>query len=327
MRKAALSLAVASAIALTAAPAYAATDGVVVHDLAVGRDQQTAVQDYWTAGRIAAMPTGPTGPGGPAQDGPDGAGWAPGTLTDRSIGRLFFVDRDGDDASCTATVLPSAGQSVIVTAGHCVHELNLIGEDPKWTGNLLFVPGFRDNTRPFGSFTARASIVDRTWTADDQHTGHDQAFLVLNGRVPGVPQGIALDVPGGLPVQEFGYPRAAGRPGHQGRPEFTGQRLAHCWATAVEDPGPPDFPQDRGVWGVPCDMGGGASGGPRLAHFTEHAGVGLVVGVDVQSAFIDPAGTGCDSGDQRCTRHLVGPQFTTAITGPLYSRALTLALR
>ncbi|MFD1048732.1 trypsin-like serine peptidase, partial [Kibdelosporangium lantanae] len=97
-----------------------------------------------------------------------------------SIGRLFFVDRDGADESCTATVV---APSVVVTAGHCVHELNLIGEDPKWTSDLLFVPGFRDNTRPYGSFVARQSVVDKTWTVDDQHTDHDQAFLVLNGHV------------------------------------------------------------------------------------------------------------------------------------------------
>jgi hypothetical protein len=324
MRRMALNVALLSVLTPATAQAAPARADVVVHDLAVSQDAQKAVLDYWTPERIASMPTGPSTPGTPPEDGPDGAGWAPGTHTDRSIGRLFFVSRDGEDASCTATVLPSAARGVIVTAGHCVHELNLIGEDPKWTTNLLFVPGFRDNTRPFGSFTARASIVDRTWTVDDQRSQYDQAFLVLNGHVPGVPQSIAYDVPGGLRVQEFGYPRAANKPGHQGRREFTGQRPAHCWGTAVQDPGPPDYPQDPGIWGVPCDMGGGASGGPRIAFFADKAGLGTVVGVNVMSAYIDSAGNGCDLGDPRCTRHLVGAQFTAAITRPLYERALKL---
>jgi hypothetical protein len=173
MRSRALSLVVLSAFAFLPATAHAgeAKNDVVVHDLAITPQQRKAVLDYWTPERVAAMPTGSSTPGTPPVDGPDGAGWPPGTLTDRSMGRLFFVDRDGVDASCTATVLPSVVRSVIVTAGHCVHELNLIGEDPKWTTNPLFVPGFRDNTRPFGSFTARESIVDRTWTVDDQVTG------------------------------------------------------------------------------------------------------------------------------------------------------------
>ncbi|GAB3882303.1 hypothetical protein GCM10029964_039850 [Kibdelosporangium lantanae] len=301
-------MAVLTALTLGATTAYA-SDDVVVHDLAVTPQQRQAVLDHWTPERIAAMPTGPSTPGTPPADGPDGAPAAP----DRSIGRLFFVDRDGADESCTATVV---APSVVVTAGHCVHELNLIGEDPKWTSDLLFVPGFRDNTRPYGSFVARQSVVDKTWTVDDQHTDHDQAFLVLNGHVGGVPHPIGYDVPGALPVTEYGYPRAARKPEHQGRPEFTGQRLARCYGTAIEDPGQPDFPQDKGIWGVPCDMGGGSSGGPRM--------VGpLVVGVDVQSAYPDP--TCHDSSDLKCPRYLVGPQFTTAVTRPLYERALHLA--
>lgn len=107
---------------------------------------------YWTPERIAAMPTGPTTPGAPPENGPDGA---PGPVS-RTIGRLFFVDR-GEDSSCTATLVRSANRRTAVTGGHCVHTMNLIGQDPQWTSKLLFVPGFRDGSGRSGrSWSARS---------------------------------------------------------------------------------------------------------------------------------------------------------------------------
>jgi hypothetical protein len=256
------------------------------------------------------MPTGPSTPGNPPVDGPDGAGFRPGTVVDRTIGRLFFVDR-GEDASCTATIV---GPGVIVTAGHCVHGFDLLGENPQWTTQVLFVPGFRDGAMPYGSLTPRSVVVHSKWVENDENIGYDQAFLAVD-TPPGLQQGIAFDVPAERPVQEFGYPRAARLPGHQGRPEFTGQRVARCWGTARRDV------SDAGNWGVPCDMGGGSSGGPRLTSFNEAIGFGTVVGVDTRSAYLDASGE-CDSQQAGCIRHLVGPQFTSAISGVLYAQAL-----
>jgi V8-like Glu-specific endopeptidase len=325
IRKAVLGL--AAATTLVAAPAVQASpvssSDAVVHDLAVTAEQRAAVLDYWTPERIAAMESDPPEPGKPLVESADGASWAPGTLTDRTIGRLFFVDHDGGDASCTATLVPSGSRSVAVTAGHCAHTFNLIGEDPKWATNLLFVPGFRDNTRPFGAFPVRTVVAHRTWIQDDQQSRHDQAFLVFNERMSVATQAIAFDQKPGVAVQEFGYPRAARQEGHKGRPEFIGMRIARCYGTAVEDLGTPDWPGE-GNWGVPCDMGGGSSGGPRMAQFTEKAGLGAVVGVDTQSAYIAADGKGCPFGDPACTRHLVGPQFSSAITRPLYLKAVSI---
>ncbi|MDT7805199.1 MAG: hypothetical protein QOI78_8632, partial [Actinomycetota bacterium] len=81
-----LAAAVLAAATLGATPAQAAGT-VVTHDLAVTAAQRQAVLDHWTPGRIAAMPTGPSTPGAPPAD---GAGFAPGTAVDRTIGRLFF---------------------------------------------------------------------------------------------------------------------------------------------------------------------------------------------------------------------------------------------
>jgi hypothetical protein len=316
------------ALGLAAAPSAGAAAGdVVVHDLAVTAADQQAVRDYWTTDRIANMAVGPSSPGQTPVDGPTGAGFAPGTAVDKTIGRLFFVDR-GEDSSCTATLLASANRSTIVTAGHCVHGMDLIGNDPQWTSKLLFVPGFRDNTRPFGDYVPRQVVVDSHWVADDQQSAYDEAFLVLNpgtdGRPAGVGQAIGLGLPGGLPAQEFGYPRAAKEPGHQGRPEFTGQRVAHCWGTPKENPGSADITIPKGQWGVPCDMGGGSSGGPRLTLFNDKTGLGTVVGVDTEGWSLDAKGKLCEGDTTGCTRYLFGPQFTAAVTGPLFLRAQAL---
>jgi hypothetical protein len=59
-------------------------------------------------------------------------------------------------------------------------------------------------------------------------------------------------------------------------------------------------------------MGGGSSGGPRLTGFSDRTGLGVVVGVNTQSAYRGEV------------RHLVGPQFTKAVTAPLYQRAQSM---
>lgn len=143
-------------------------------------------------------------------------------------------------------------------------------------------------------------VVSRTWTVDDQQSEHDQAFLVLD-RPSDVSENIGFGRPGGREAHEYGYPRAARKPGHQGRPEFTGQRLAQCWGTPVRNPGHPELPQHN-TWGVPCDMGGGSSGGPRMSG-------GAVVGVNTESFYLGEV------------RHLGGPQFSWNVTGPLYAKA------
>lgn len=290
------------ALLLLGAPGTAAASpdsDVVVHDL-----DTNGVAAYWTPERIAAMPTGPSAPPGtPAVDDSTGAP-AP---TSRSIGRLFFVDRDGEDSSCTATVVVSANKRTAVTGGHCVHTANLAGFEPKWHSKILFVPGFREGARPFGEFVVRRAVVHRTWITDDQRSEYDQAFLVLDRPSP-ASENIAFDRPADRFAREYGYPRAAGQPGHQGRPEFTGQRLAQCWGVAVVNAGSPG----ENLWGVPCDMGGGSSGGPRISG-------NAVVGVNTQSFFQDANGQACPI--RECVRHLGGPQFTGKITAPLYQRA------
>ncbi|MCB5906866.1 trypsin-like serine peptidase [Streptomyces pinistramenti] len=304
---------------------------VAVHQQAVSKAEQKAVLDYWTPQRIAAL-TGPSADK-PPKSGPDGAPWTNQNALPRTVGRLFFTDH-GEDSSCTATVVDSANGSTVVTAGHCVNSGNLLGEDNQWSANVMFVPGYHDGEAPYGKFVGRLGVAAATWLKNDaQHSekfdAYDQAFVVLNpdaqgGRLRsavGAAQQIGFDQPGDRPVHQFGYPRAASDPAREGLAEYTGARLAYCTGQAEEYPGTPDWPEPKGQWGTACVMGGGSSGGPRIADVDPKSGLGTVVGDNATSGYLNSAGHACGHDDPACTRHLVGPQFTSAITKPLYERA------
>jgi hypothetical protein len=79
-------------------------------------------------------------------------------------------------ALAAAVLVAAANRSTIVTAGHCVHGMDLIGNDPQWTDKVLFVPGFRDGhqalrrvrrgppspTRPGSPTTSRTATTRRS---------------------------------------------------------------------------------------------------------------------------------------------------------------------
>lgn len=324
---------VAPASVASAEPSQRSGSAVAVHAQAVSRSEQQVVLRYWTPERISSL-TQPSSDN-PPMAGPDGAPYTEQNALPRTVGRLFFTDH-GEDASCTATVVSSANHSTVVTAAHCVNNTNLIGEDNQWATNVLFVPGYRDGQALYGKFVGRLAVVNATWLKNDQQDsemfgGYDQAFVVLNlnerGRsvqdTVGAAQRIAFDVPGNQAVSQFGYPRASSDPARDGLPEYTGERLAYCTGQAKRVIGTPEYPSAEGMWGTECVMGGGSSGGPRITDIDPKSGLGTVVGDNTEGSQLDSTGTSCDPWDPApgCTRHLVGPQFTSAITKPLYDRA------
>ena len=324
----ALGIGILLAGTVIAAPA-AAADNVVVHQQAVSAADQQAVLAYWTPDRIKALIV-PSTVHNPPKAGPDGAPW---TTPNGTIGRLFFTDH-GEDASCTATVVQSANRSTVVTAGHCVNNTDLLGDNNAWNANVLFIPGYHDGQAPYGKFVGRLGVADATWLQNDQinsakFDAYDQAFVVLNPNQQGKrvqdavggAQRIGFDRPGDTVEFQFGYPRATSDPARENLPEYTGEELAYCHGVAKEYPGTPDFPSSPNQWGPACTMGGGSSGGPRISDFAH--GIGTVVGDNTQGGFFT-TGTDdvCTTDDHTgCTRHLVGPQFDSKITKPLYERA------
>ncbi|GAA3197658.1 MULTISPECIES: trypsin-like serine peptidase [Streptomyces] len=326
----ALTAAFAPGVVAAPAPGGAPAEGkVLTHAAAATAKDEQQVRAYWTPERIAALNTQVKDV--PPRSGKDGAPWEGATAT--TVGRLFFTDH-GEDASCTATAVKSANGSTVVTAGHCLNATDLIGENNQWQTHVLYVPGYHDGKAPLGTFVVRWSVVNSVWLENDQiharFDAHDQAFAVVGRnergqtlqQATGAAQAIAYDAPGDRAAVQFGYPRAASDPAREGLPEYTGRELAYCQGTPWQYPGTPDHTEPAGMWGAACVMGGGASGGPRLGGFSAATGRGEVVGVNTQSAFMDAAGKVCqESAGSGCVRHLVGPQFTTALTKPLHDRA------
>jgi V8-like Glu-specific endopeptidase len=219
-------------------------------------DERSEALGHWTPERRrkTSFDLGPTGPLTRPWTGRPPA----------TVGKLFFVNDRGDDTYCTATAVRGATRDLVVTAGHCVWAP---GAPQNWYGSMVFVPGYRDGAAPHGVFPARAVVVPRAWA--EQSEG-DVAMVVVDpagGRrladAVGA-QPIAFDQPAGPPVTAFGY--SATRP-------HLGQKLLYCAGSSAVD----SRTRERYV---PCDMTGGASGGPWLAGFDAATGAGTVVSVN-----------------------------------------------
>ncbi|WP_405797357.1 trypsin-like serine peptidase [Streptomyces sp. NBC_01506] len=252
-----MGLAVAGTALVLAAPisATAATDPVSVLKF-TAKERQEALA-YWTPARIKAVgksvDLGPTGP--------KAKPW-PGTAI-KTVGRLFFVNSRGADTWCTATAVKSANRSAVMTAAHCVRR----GSSPDNTNfSMVFVPGYSQGKMPYGAFAVRTAATPRTWETDSTN---DMSALVVdkdkNGRkltdVVGS-QSIAFNRPVGGSVSAFGYSAT--------RPQL-GEKLLRCVGTAKKE---------HGTQVIPCDMTGGASGGPWLADFNATTGKGVLISVN-----------------------------------------------
>lgn len=178
----------------------------------------------------------------------EAARWTPGGAAARTVGRVFYTLR-GRDYTCTGVAVRTANRSTVLTAGHCVN-----AGPGAYATDWVFVPGYRDGHRPYGTWRATELAAPPHWV-DSGRTPDDVGVAVvapLGGRrltdvVGGVP--IAYDTPGGY-VWAVGYPAA---------PPDGGRRALYCRGTVRPDP------YRTAAGGLACSMGQGASGGPWLA--------------------------------------------------------------
>lgn len=253
-----VSAAVAAPGGGAAAPAAKAAAPVVSTVSYTATERREALA-YWTPARIKAV--------GRATDlGPTNPNVTPWKGTElKTIGRLFFVNVNGDDSWCTATAVNSANRSVVMAAGHCVRR----GSAPDFSHtDMVFVPGYHKGKQPYGAFAVRTSLTPRTWAEDSTN---DLAALVVDADQQGRKltdvvggQAVAFNRPVGGTVRAFGYP--ASRPSR-------GEELLHCAGGAKKAP-----QADEQV--MPCGMAGGSSGGPWLADFNATTGKGVLVSVN-----------------------------------------------
>jgi V8-like Glu-specific endopeptidase len=170
-------------------------------------------------------------------------------------GKVFFTDPStGGNYVCSGTAVTSQNESVVWTAGHCVHGG---GTGAGWMTNWTFVPAYKDGARPLGTWVATQLFASSGWvTAGD--FGYDMAAAIVAPDAAGTSltdavggRGIQWNQPDQQTYHSYGYPAAS---------PFTGGRLRYCDSALGErDPYYGGLGPDPLAIG--CDMTGGSSGG------------------------------------------------------------------
>jgi V8-like Glu-specific endopeptidase len=175
-----------------------------------------------------------------------------------AVGALFT--RSGGKLGahfCTASVVSSPSENLLITAAHCVQ-----GKPLSPASSIVFAPGYHNGRFPHGIWVVTAVFVDSAW-AQDQNPDDDVAFLIAGRPGTHIQQStgaetLRIDRPPQM-VQVIGYPNATNRP-------ITCTAPARAFGTR-------QFVFD-------CDnYTNGTSGGPFLAHVNPKTGEGWVIGV------------------------------------------------
>lgn len=188
----------------TAAPGPGPAVGTVY---TVSPVAQQAARGFWTASRMASATAAL------AKD--HRAGPPPGTPKATpfggvpTIGALFYVTGSGMHF-CTASVVDSGPEDLVMTAAHCVYS----GGYP---ADIEFVPGY-DGRSPYGAWPVQSVVVATGWR--QRHDPDlDFAFLAVapqgNGRpIQRVTGGLRLGIGSGYahPIKVVGYNNAAADP-------------------------------------------------------------------------------------------------------------------
>jgi V8-like Glu-specific endopeptidase len=180
------------------------------------------------------------------------------TPSNSLVGAVFTHNADGDHF-CTASVVDSAGQNLIITAAHCVYD-PIAGQ----RSDLVFIPGYRNGDTPNGVWPLFSITVDPSWS-ESGNEDLDVAFAIVkpqNGRqVQQVLGGNSLGVNKGyqLPVKVTGYPSSGDVP-------------ITCANMTTE--------QSSTQLRIDCpDYTGGTSGSPWVTDLDPATHTGTVVGV------------------------------------------------
>lgn len=177
----------------------------------------------------------------------------------RQNGAIFAVIPRLGTARCSGTAVDAPNRSVVITAGHCVHELG------RWFNrDWVFVPGYHDGVRPFGVFVARWLGSTEPWI-DGGSENADVGAAVVGRNERGQRLGVAVGgdrIAFGLPPNQVfdvhGYPVG---------PPFDGATQRVCAGTPFLGHDVASF-----FWrgplnlGLTCDVTGGASGGGWTIH-------------------------------------------------------------
>ncbi len=168
---------------------------------------------------------------------------------ERANGRLVGRFKGFGSYSCSATVVDTPSNSVILTAAHCVYE-----RGRGFASHLRFVPAYADGARPFGAWGGRDVVINQQWFKSE-NLNFDYAAVRLDrshGPIGGAVGELGL---------AWGQPRkqryrAIGYPSNLGGTELMWGCKAPFAGTDFNDRAP-----GRPASGIGCDMRNGASGG------------------------------------------------------------------
>ncbi|MHC1729904.1 MAG: serine protease [Syntrophobacteraceae bacterium] len=88
----------------------------------------------------------------------------------RVVGKIFFTKSDGLNYVCSGS---SIGGRAVLTAGHCVSD----GKG-KFHTNWVFVPAYRNNVRPYGTWSASWKTTFTAWH-NSSDFGRDVGFAAV----------------------------------------------------------------------------------------------------------------------------------------------------
>ncbi|NUO10411.1 MAG: trypsin-like serine protease [Candidatus Brocadia sp.] len=172
----------------------------------------------------------------------------------KTIGKVFFTEA-GANYVCSGS---SIGGRAVLTAGHCVCNGNKV-----WHTNWTFVPAYRDNSRPYGTWAAE-SLTTFADYLNYKKPCRDVGFAVTKYNSSGQKLSSVVGSLGfawnfnvaQVHWNSFGYPAES---------PFNGRKLVECQAShAVSDSPGGCTPATIGIG---CDMTGGSSGGPWIKNF------------------------------------------------------------
>lgn len=172
-------------------------------------------------------------------------------------GAVFAVLGGGHYARCSGTSVNSPNLSLVFTAGHCINTGGFQGYwlKRKW----VFVPGYHDGQRPFGTFAAKWLAVPPQWLATKSENFDVGVAVVYRNDfgqrlVPAVGgDGITWGQNPNQVFDVYGYPVA---------PPFTGATQQVCLQTSYEGYDDASYSQPGPLnLAVECNITEGASGG------------------------------------------------------------------
>lgn len=191
------------------------------------------------------------------------------------IGKLYFTKPDGSSSYCTANV--ASGNSVLVTAAHCVYTFG-----SGFNSNFLFVPAERYGEAPYGKFGWSTARVPTNWI--NQGTRRwDVAVIKLTGEQT---SGIAVTSYVGWLGRAWNQPYSLYTYSHGYASNLTTQYTNICAGQTYDAPS-----EGTNVLVQGCDMTYGASGGGWLINYTPNSNAGNQVNSVVSGPHIGAFGT------------------------------------